>query len=244
LIQPIVGSTADHNFVESLKFIQRLDQTTQNNGPGVEQMSKRLDIDPAVRQKYVQVIEQVFQRAINAAAPPGSRTLRETSLQSRQIDQPPLTLEQSKFANPSYSSQSKNLGFQDYSNAGPAERSSSTVALSGQLQSVPSVQLGDRNQLPARGYQAPSYGSPQSLQVGGYPAYGYQQPASAGQVRQQAYSQHSQSGAHYNEAHAFLQFSNSAQTSGQTAVQAHYQKYGSYPTSVGPIQAVGGWHGR
>ena len=244
-IQPIVGSTADHNFVESLKFIQRLNRTTQKNGPGVEQMSQRLDIDPAVRQKYAKVIDQVFQRAINAAAPPGSRTLRETSsLQSRQIKQPPLTLEQSKFSNPGYSTQSRNVGFQNYSNSGPTDRSSNAVALSGPHQPAPapSIQLGDRSQLPAHGYQAPSYGSPN---VGRYPAYGYQQPASTGQVRQQAYSQHqSQSGPHYNAAHAYRQFSNSGQTSGQAAAQAHYQKYGTYPASAGPVQTVGGWHGR
>lgn len=244
-IQPIVGSTADHNFVESLKFIQRLDQTTQNNGPGVEQMSKRLDIDPAVRQKYARVIDQVFQRAINAATPPGSRVLRETSLQSRQTSQPPLAPEQSKFANPSYSNQSRNLGFRDYSNPGPAERSSNTVTLSRQPQSVPPVQLSGHNQLPpAHGYQAPSYGSPQSFQARGYPASGYQQPASPGQVRPQAYSQHqSQSASQYNAAHAFGQFSNSAQTSGPTAAQTHYKKYGSPPASAGPVQPVGGWLG-
>ena len=244
-IQPIVGTTADHNFVESLKFIQRLDNTTQKNGPGVEQMSTRLDIDPNVRQKYAKVIDQVFQRAINASAPAGSRTLRETSLQPRQLQQPPLTLEQSKFSNPNYSNQSSNLGFQNYSdagaypNAGSRDRSSGTATYPSQHQQphVPSVQLRDGGQLPARGYQAPTYGVPK---VGVYPAYGYQQPQTTGQVRQQAYSQHqSQYGPNYNAAHAYRQFSEGGQ-----AAQTHYQQYGSYPASPAPVQTVGGWHGR
>ncbi len=63
-IQPIVGSTADHNFVESLKFVQRLNETTEKNGPGVQQMSHRLDIDRDVREKFIESVEQVFERAL------------------------------------------------------------------------------------------------------------------------------------------------------------------------------------
>lgn len=66
-IQPIVGSTADHNFVESLKFVQRLNETTSKNGPGVQRMGKKLKIEPAVRESFNEVIELVFQRAINGS---------------------------------------------------------------------------------------------------------------------------------------------------------------------------------
>ena len=66
-IQPIVGATADHNFVESLKFVQRLNDTTEKNGPGVQQMAGRLDIDPEVRKKYETVAGVVFERAFNPA---------------------------------------------------------------------------------------------------------------------------------------------------------------------------------
>ena len=71
-IQPIVGATADHNFVESLKFVQRLNDTTEKNGPGVQQMAGRLDIDQDVRKKYESVVDVVFERAFN---PEVSRTL-------------------------------------------------------------------------------------------------------------------------------------------------------------------------
>ena len=66
-IQPVVGSTADHNFVESLKFVQRLNETTSKNGPGVQRMGEKLKIEPTVREGFNEVIELVFQRAINGS---------------------------------------------------------------------------------------------------------------------------------------------------------------------------------
>lgn len=66
-IQPLVGSTADHNFVESLKFVQRLNDSTKSNGPGVKEMGKRLRIDEAVRQEYFAVIDQVFEKEYRRA---------------------------------------------------------------------------------------------------------------------------------------------------------------------------------
>ena len=63
-ISPIVGPTADHNFTESLKFVERLNKTTAKNGPGVQRMAERLDIDPHVIQKYQEVSGRVHQRAV------------------------------------------------------------------------------------------------------------------------------------------------------------------------------------
>ncbi len=68
-ISPLVGTTADHNFVESLRFVERLNETTEKNGPGVQQMGTRLKIDDGVRQKFNQVVDVVFQRAIQSSAP-------------------------------------------------------------------------------------------------------------------------------------------------------------------------------
>jgi hypothetical protein len=72
-IQPIVGSTADHNFVESLKFVQRLNETTEKNGPGVGQMSYRLDISDEVRQKFIESADLVFERALKFETMPANR---------------------------------------------------------------------------------------------------------------------------------------------------------------------------
>ena len=62
-IQPIVGSTADQNFSDSLKFIQRLHETTVENGPGVQHMAYRLNIDDEVRQKFIEAAGLVYERA-------------------------------------------------------------------------------------------------------------------------------------------------------------------------------------
>ena len=62
-IQPLVGSTADHNFTESLKFVQRLNQSTRANGPGVKGMGRKLKIDDQVRIDFNKVVDQVYERA-------------------------------------------------------------------------------------------------------------------------------------------------------------------------------------
>jgi hypothetical protein len=85
-IQPIVGTTADHNFTESLKFVQRLNETTINNGPGVQQMATRLQIDDAVRDKFIETAGAVFERSVKTAARPAMSTPDISRLQ-----QPPTT---------------------------------------------------------------------------------------------------------------------------------------------------------
>jgi len=62
-IQPLVGTTADHNFTESLKFVQRLNQSTRVNGPGVKGMGRKLQIDAQVRQDFEQIVDKVYTRA-------------------------------------------------------------------------------------------------------------------------------------------------------------------------------------
>ena len=62
-IQPLVGTTADHNFTESLKFVQRLNQSTRSNGPGVKGMGRKLEIDNQVRKDFEVVVDKVYARA-------------------------------------------------------------------------------------------------------------------------------------------------------------------------------------
>jgi len=63
-LTPIVGTTADHNFVESLNFLQRLNETTVKNGVGVQRMANRLtDINNETRQKFVGVVGLVSNRS-------------------------------------------------------------------------------------------------------------------------------------------------------------------------------------
>jgi len=61
-LQPLIGPTADHNFVESLKFVQRLNETTERNGPGVQKMAQRFDVTPQVRADFIRVAGNVYDR--------------------------------------------------------------------------------------------------------------------------------------------------------------------------------------
>ncbi len=80
-LNPLVGTTADHNFTESLNFIQRLNETTVDNGPGVQQMAGRLtDINTDVRQQFIQVAGEVYQRAGGAAS---SATMQQSGQPQR-----------------------------------------------------------------------------------------------------------------------------------------------------------------
>ena len=63
-VQPIVGPTADHNFVESMTFVQRLNETTENNGYGVQQMGKKLSVDRSVQDQFIKIAGEVHQRAL------------------------------------------------------------------------------------------------------------------------------------------------------------------------------------
>ncbi len=77
-IQPLVGTTADHNFTESLKFVQRLNQSTRANGPGVKGMGRKLQIDAQVRSDFEKVVDTVYTRANkkNLRRSPGATTAR------------------------------------------------------------------------------------------------------------------------------------------------------------------------
>jgi len=149
-IQPLVGTTADHNFVESLKFVQRLNETTAKNGPGVEQMSKRLDIDADVRRKYVEIIDLVFQRAINSSAPVEARGMR----QANPVQQP-----------------ARNLDPRNYSTTGQASPTYNSRSYQAQPASYPKPT--QPRTIPRSGSSSygrvPNYGQP-SMQA--YPGYG------------------------------------------------------------------------
>ena len=63
-IHPLVGTTADHNFVETLNFIEKLSQTSARNGPGVQRMAARLEgLRPEVMSRYMEIAGIVWERA-------------------------------------------------------------------------------------------------------------------------------------------------------------------------------------
>lgn len=94
-LNPLVGRTADQNFVESLKFIQRLNETTEKNGPGVQGMSQRLTgLSPEVREQFIEIAGKVYDRAqtrsVNrASAQPMSVIPASTNTPVRYSAEPP-----------------------------------------------------------------------------------------------------------------------------------------------------------
>lgn len=68
---PVVGKTADHNFVESFRFLARVSETAEVNGPGMQQLAMKLQrVDAATRQQLAEVAGAVAQRAIERASEP------------------------------------------------------------------------------------------------------------------------------------------------------------------------------
>ena len=62
-VHPLIGSTADHNFVESLLFLQKLSETSESNNNGVMGLSNRLNgIRPEVRQRFQDVLGIIGER--------------------------------------------------------------------------------------------------------------------------------------------------------------------------------------
>lgn len=73
-VYPLFANTADHNFVESLRFVEKLARTTVENGPGVQGLSRKLvNVHPEVRARFSQIAGLVYERygyAGKTQAPP------------------------------------------------------------------------------------------------------------------------------------------------------------------------------
>jgi hypothetical protein len=64
-LHPLLGKTADNNFVESTKFLSQVSRIVETNGPGVQRLATRLtNIDPVVRQKFATLASQINHEAI------------------------------------------------------------------------------------------------------------------------------------------------------------------------------------
>jgi hypothetical protein len=69
-LYPLVGRSADFNFVETSKFVGQLSQAAEANGAGVQRLPAKLTgIEPEVRQAFSQHAEVVYQRALLRQAP-------------------------------------------------------------------------------------------------------------------------------------------------------------------------------
>ena len=113
-LSPIIGTTADHNFAESVNFLQRLNETTMNNGPGVQGMAHKLEnITPEVRKEFVQVAGLVFDRA-RAGVQFSNYSIQSqyqsnTSSQRDRIAQNPYMTNNANVAGSNYGANSRSL---------------------------------------------------------------------------------------------------------------------------------------
>jgi hypothetical protein len=63
-LHPLFGKSADVNFVESTKFLERISRTSEENGPGMQRLASRLDkVDPQVRSRFAELTTEVYRSA-------------------------------------------------------------------------------------------------------------------------------------------------------------------------------------
>ena len=63
-LHPLLGKSADINFVESTNFLERISRTSEDNGPGMQRLSARLDnVDDDVRQKFAELTSFIHEDA-------------------------------------------------------------------------------------------------------------------------------------------------------------------------------------
>ena len=61
-LHPLVGKSADVNFTETMKFLQRMSRTAAKNGPGMKTLAGRLtQVDAATRDDLGKIASRVFQ---------------------------------------------------------------------------------------------------------------------------------------------------------------------------------------
>jgi hypothetical protein len=64
-LHPVVGKTADYNFIETSKFVSQLSQASESNGPGIQRLAANLtNVEPVVRQAFAQHADVVYQRGL------------------------------------------------------------------------------------------------------------------------------------------------------------------------------------
>jgi len=68
-MQSSVGKTIDVNFAESLKFLQRISDSAERNGPGMQNMATKLEeCTPEVRTRFAELCADTHERAAERVA--------------------------------------------------------------------------------------------------------------------------------------------------------------------------------
>ncbi len=68
-MSPLMGKTADNNFVQTVAFVSSLSRTAETNSRGVQRLAARLGhVQPEVRARFAEVAADVAQKSAIAAA--------------------------------------------------------------------------------------------------------------------------------------------------------------------------------
>lgn len=68
-LHPLLGKSADVNFIESMKFVSRMSDAAETNGQGMQHMAGRLtDLDPEVSKRFREVVSNVNARYAQMAS--------------------------------------------------------------------------------------------------------------------------------------------------------------------------------
>lgn len=59
-LHPLLGKSADTNFQESIKFLERISRTAEANDDGMDHLAGRLDVQPDIKNQFSQITQKVF----------------------------------------------------------------------------------------------------------------------------------------------------------------------------------------
>ncbi|MCA9196556.1 MAG: hypothetical protein KDA87_03420 [Planctomycetales bacterium] len=59
-LHPLLGKSADTNFQESIKFLERISRTAEANDDGMDHLAGRLDVQPDIKSQFSQITQKVF----------------------------------------------------------------------------------------------------------------------------------------------------------------------------------------
>ncbi|TWT30116.1 hypothetical protein [Blastopirellula retiformator] len=66
-LHPLIGKTADANFAETTAFLGKISKSSEENYAGIQNLSQKLtQIDPALRDQFVQATHRIYQRSQTA----------------------------------------------------------------------------------------------------------------------------------------------------------------------------------
>jgi len=72
-IQPLIGKTADANFMQTAAFIGTLSRTAEVNHAGIQRLARKLAlVQPEVRDQFAQITQRISQKAAALTPPPSS----------------------------------------------------------------------------------------------------------------------------------------------------------------------------